>query len=318
MSIMKKIDNLIKYSDIKILQNTYLVMNCLKKFDTYAFEHICVYLRVSTRKQSIDKKCGLPQQRQLCDKWVNSNCGKSNISYWEDIGSSYKNEKVLCGMKLMIGKLKPNTLIVISEVSRLGRSKNMVMKLLKSVLNKKSSVYSVGENLTFGIPKFSNSKFIARIVDAEKESNTLGMRISNSHSYIKNNGGYIGKPPFGYTVSRNHKNIPVLKENPEHFKFIDTMIGLADESYTYTQIANFMNTSGQMYKNKLWTGTKIKFLITKFYPEHLVKLAEEKDLASEYNFQYNNYQQESHLMELHELNNNYLTLRSGKCVLKKH
>lgn len=295
-------------------------MKSLRNFDISVFEHLCVYLRVSTRKQSLDVKCGLPQQKLLCDQWINnsSSLNKSNISYWEDIGSSYKNEKVLTEMNHMLNKMRPKSLIVISEVSRLGRSKNMVMKILKNILSKKSGIYSVGENLTFGIGKISNNKFISRIEDSEKESDTLSMRVKNFQHYIKSNGGHIGKPPFGYKVVRNYKNIPVLQENPEHFKFIDTMIELINLSYTYAEIANFMNKQSQLHENKLWTETKIKFIIKKFYPEHLTKLTEEKNIMFESNSHIDNYQSDTHLMELYELNNNYLSLRSGKCIFKMY
>lgn len=295
-------------------------MKGLRNFDISVFEHLCVYLRVSTRKQSLDIKCGLPQQKLLCDQWINnsSSLNKSNISYWEDIGSSYKNEKVLTEMNQMLKKMRPKSLIIISEVSRLGRSKNMVMKILKNVLNKKSGIYSVGENLTFGIGKILNKKFISRIEDSEKESDTLSMRVKNSQYYIKTNGGHIGKPPFGYKVVRNYKNIPVLQENPEHFKLIDTMIRLVDESLAYSQIANLMNNNNQLHENKLWTGTKIRFILTKFYPEHLTKSIEEQNIMFETKSYIDNYQSDTHLMELYELNDNYLTLRSGKYILKTY
>ena len=89
-------------------------------------DYVCVYTRVSTRKQSTEDKYGLSSQKELCKGYINKFYPSVNESYWEDIGSSYKNKLTLREMGNMIRKLKPNSLIVISEVTRLGRNYKMV------------------------------------------------------------------------------------------------------------------------------------------------------------------------------------------------
>ena len=234
-------------------------------------DYICVYSRVSTRKQSTDKKHGLSYQKDLCKSYIDKFYSSViNESYWEDVGSSYKSKLILKEMGEMIRKLKPNTLILVSEVSRFGRNYKMVENVLRTIEKKKSYVVSISENLVYGISKIKNKEFIHKVIDSEKESDVLSMRVKNTHSYIKRNGGYVGKAPFGYKIAKNARNIPILKENPEDFQIIDSIVNLSNDCYSYDEIANIMNTKNLFYKNKLWNSAKIKNILKKFYPEHML------------------------------------------------
>jgi DNA invertase Pin-like site-specific DNA recombinase len=233
-------------------------------------DYICVYTRVSTRKQSIDQKHGLCYQKDLCKSYIDKFYSlMRDESYWEDIGSSYKSERILTEMGEMMRKLKPNTLILVSEVSRLGRNYKMVEGLLRTIEKNKSYVVSVSENLVYGMNKIKNKEFIHKVIDSEKESDVLSMRVKSTHSYIRKNGGHVGKAPFGYKITKNVKNIPILKENPEDFRIIDLVVNLSDDCYSYDEIASIMNTQNLFYKNKVWTSSKIKEILKKFYPEHM-------------------------------------------------
>lgn len=140
-------------------------------------DYIFVYTRVSTRKQSNDKKHGLSYQKELCKNYIDKFYSSTiNESYWEDVGSSYKSKLILKEMGEIIRKLKSNTLIVISEVSRLGRNYKMVETVLKEIQKKKSYVVSISENLVYGMTKLQNKEFIHKVIDSEKESDVLSMR----------------------------------------------------------------------------------------------------------------------------------------------
>jgi DNA invertase Pin-like site-specific DNA recombinase len=173
-------------------------------------------------------------------------------------------------MNRMIQKLKPNSLVLVSEASRLGRSYQMVESILKLVKKKKSFIISVSENLVYGLSNAKDKQFITKVIDSEKESDTLSMRVKNAQSYIKRNGGYIGKAPFGYSIVKNGRNIPVLKANSADFELIDQIVNLAQTQGSYNEISNLMNSKGLLFKNKLWTSGKIKYVLDKFYPEHMM------------------------------------------------
>jgi len=280
-------------------------------------KHISIYTRVSTKKQSFDNKQGLYNQNDICVNYKNTFYPKiKNFTQWKDIGSSYKNGLILSDMYKMISQLKSNTLIIVSKVSRLGRNYKMVEQILKKIIMKKSFVISIAENLVYGISKKKNIQFLKKVFDSEKESDALSTRIKNIYANIKLNGGYYGKPPFGYKIYKNTKNIPMLKENIKHFEFIEYIVNLADKHFNYKEIANIMNRKNKLYQNKLWNSSKIKNILNKFYPEHnllnntnLTKLTSDSDIINNSTDIYTN----THVVCN---NNNYVKLRSGKIILK--
>lgn len=246
-------------------------MNNLTKLVSKPINNIYVYTRVSTSKQSTDIKYGLSCQKDLCDKYINKfYSDKLNVYYFNDIGSSYKTQKILSDMKQMTYKLKQKSLILISEVSRLGRSFKMVESILKMVRKKKSFIVSVTDNLVYGKNQIMNKIFLQKVIESEKESDILSMRIKNTQAYIKRNGGYIGKAPFGYTIKKDFRNIPVLREKVEDFELIDKIVNFSNECCTYDEIKDKMNNNYLLHKNNLWTTKKIKEILNKFYPEHML------------------------------------------------
>jgi DNA invertase Pin-like site-specific DNA recombinase len=264
---------------------------------------IYIYSRVSSKSQSKDLKLGLQTQKAICEEYFRNNYPNTEVGYWADVGSSYKNNKILKECGSFIQKLKPNSLIVVSEVSRLGRSFSMVKTLLDKVKKTSSFIVSVSENLIYGSTKISDSKFIKRVMDAQKESDVLSQRIKNTQKYIRNAGGYIGKPPFGYKIVKNFLGIPVLQKNPLHFKFIDLMVDYIDQSYTYKQIANILNEQNLLLNDKKWNHLTIKKILLKFYPEHINNLVEGLEGSIEI---YENHQM--------KLESNYIELRSRNII----
>lgn len=235
-----------------------------------SIDYICVYTRVSTRKQTGDEKHGLSYQKEICNDYINKfYSSNTNISYWEDIGSSYKSKLILKDMGTMIRKLKPRTLIIVPEVSRLGRNYKMVKSILKKFNKKGVTIVSICEKLVYGLSRIKDKEFIQKVIDSEKESDVISMRVKNTQAYIKRNGGYIGKAPFGYRVIKNSRHIPVLTENSEDFVLIEHIVDLTNKGFSYDKISKIMNEKGLLCKNKLWNNTKIKNILNKFYPEHM-------------------------------------------------
>lgn len=229
---------------------------------------ISVYIRVSSKMQSTDIKYGLASQLEICNNYTQFYSKDTPITVWKDIGSSYKNNKILPDMNSLLLNLKPKTLILVSEVSRLGRSYKMIEDILNIVRRKKSFIVSITENIVFGKTRLSDIKFLEKIKQSERESDVLSMRTRNIQNYIRQKGGYIGKPPFGYKITKNSKNIPVLTENPEHFKFIDEIVNLSNICSSYCEIKDILNKKNFLHNDKLWTSARIKFILNKFYPEH--------------------------------------------------
>jgi DNA invertase Pin-like site-specific DNA recombinase len=256
-------------------------MEKLTKLTSKPIVSIYTYTRVSTGKQANDDKHGLSSQSYLCGEYINKFYPDiKDVINWRDVGSSYKTHQILPEMSNLLQKIKSNSLLLISEVSRLGRSLKMVDKILKIVRQKKSFIISINENLIYGKTKLNDYHFLKKISHSEKESENLSMRIKNTHNYIRQNGGYIGKPPFGYKIEKNSRNIPILKEKSQDFELIDSIIDLTYVSYSYKEITEKMNSMNKFHNNKLWTTTKIKNILNKFYPEHVLLNVNDKQIKT--------------------------------------
>lgn len=234
-------------------------------------EGVFVYTRVSSKRQASDEKYGQSSQLHLCKDYIKNIYPKiKNINYYADVGSSYKNGLILSDMKKMLSELQKKSIILISEASRLGRNIDMVNKILNIVKRKKSYIVSISEELIFGKSIINDIKFMKYIYQGVKESDASSIRVKNYQTFIKQNGGHIGKAPFGYKVVKNFRNIPVLKENPADFELIDKIVDLSSTCCSYEEIKNIMNSKQLFYKKKLWTSKKIKNILNKFYPEHML------------------------------------------------
>ncbi len=154
-----------------------------------------IYSRVSSKKQASDSSHGLDSQEELCEQYLkniyNFNDKKilDNVNYYCDIGSSYSNPKALHQLALLSKQIEPDSLILISEISRLGRNVRQVINLLKVFEDKNCKIISVSEGLCFNKNKLINKQFYQKIIDAERESDLISIRTTNANKIIKSKGG---------------------------------------------------------------------------------------------------------------------------------
>ena len=236
---------------------------------------IYVYTRVSSIKQSTDIKCGLKCQKEVCTKYIDNVVKKGNsnitITYWTDVGSSYKNKNRLNELIRMIDKLETNSLIIVSEISRLGRDKQTVKKYLNLIKMRSSYIYSVTENMYFNKNRLLNIDFLNKVQDAEKESDVLSLRIKTANDYIKNHGGYVGRPGFGYKIVKKSNYghvVPMLTENDEEINVVNKIICSFKQTKSVFKTVTKINDEGLLNKNKNWNYSSLKRILNNFYPEH--------------------------------------------------
>ena len=114
--------------------------------DYLKIEKIFIYCRVSTLKQADN----IDEQYKLCFDWIKNNFNENIlIDYYYDIKSTYNNENALTSQNNMLKKLNKNNLIVIKDISRLGRNEFQCINVLKKVKNKNAYIFSVEENLYY-------------------------------------------------------------------------------------------------------------------------------------------------------------------------
>jgi len=80
----------------------------------------------------------------------------------------------------------------------------------------------------YNVNPFGNNYFIKKIADSRLYSECLSINSKNKINGIRKKGGYIGRPPFGFLLSRNNC-IPILVENMHEKKIIKLINNFKNE-----------------------------------------------------------------------------------------
>ncbi|WP_192822795.1 master DNA invertase Mpi family serine-type recombinase [Rufibacter sp. LB8] len=144
------------------------------------------YIRISTDKQTTENQLfeikKFTQKREFTiDEWIE-----------ETISSTKKLEVRKFGALLF--KMKKGDVLVVSELSRLGRNLMQIMKILHDCMEKDIMVYTVKENYELG--NNINSKVLAFAfgLSAEIERNLISQRTKEALARRKAEGKILGRP----------------------------------------------------------------------------------------------------------------------------
>jgi DNA invertase Pin-like site-specific DNA recombinase len=146
------------------------------------------YIRVSTDKQNSEN------QKFEIAKYLKRNNLPEKVIWIEETVSGTKNHK-----KRILGKYleefgSSDTLIV-SELSRLGRSLFDVMTILNDLITKKVQVISIKEK--FELKDDINSQVLAFAfsLSAQIERQLISQRTKEALARVKSEGKILGRPP---------------------------------------------------------------------------------------------------------------------------
>lgn len=155
---------------------------------------VYAYLRVSTGKQDVEN------QRFEIEKYAARN--NLIIDVWRvDNGVSgtvdYKKRKI----GTIIDECEEGDVIIISEISRLGRRLLMIMEELNKIMQKGCVVYSIKENFRLGDDIQCKVLAFAFGLSAEIERNLISQRTKEALARRKAEGLPLGRP-FGALSSK--------------------------------------------------------------------------------------------------------------------
>lgn len=145
------------------------------------------YLRVSTTTQTLEN------QKFEIKEYCKGHNITEDIHFMEDVKSgtiSYKDRT----LGKLLKKLKKGDTLIISEISRLGRSMLMVMEILNQILNKEITLISVKENMIFDNTISSKVITFAFSLSAEIERNLISQRTKEALALRREQGIKLGRP----------------------------------------------------------------------------------------------------------------------------
>lgn len=168
---------------------------------------VYAYIRVSTEKQTIEN------QRYEILQFVSLK--KLSITKWfeETISGTKKIEERT--FNTVLKRLKAGDILIVSEISRMGRNLMQIMSILHLCMERKVLVYAVKEGYELG--DNINSKVLAFAfgLSAEIERNLISQRTKEALARLKAEGKKLGRP------NGSRKKNPILLT---HSEFIRTKL----------------------------------------------------------------------------------------------
>jgi DNA invertase Pin-like site-specific DNA recombinase len=237
----------------------------IKRDNIVKVEDIYTYTRVSTYGQA---DTGLPRQKEDINTWLHDN-KLSSRDHYEDIGSSYNNDNALKSLNRLSRRVRRNDLVIISSISRLGRNTLQVIKVLEKFKRIGARIYAINENLYWNSNKYDNTKFQNIVIRSREKSDTLSLKSKEVHNYISSNGGYYGKPPYGFNIGRDDNNIPILVPNNIEIKTINFIKDqYENKKKSFHEIAFMLNDKHDDKRGYIWNTANVKYV----YQHNLVDM----------------------------------------------
>lgn len=144
------------------------------------------YIRVSTDKQTVEN-----QKFE-----INEFCSAKNLVVEKWVSETISATKKLSDRKFgkLLKKLAKNDVVVVSEISRLGRNLMQIMGILNECMEKEVMVLTVKEGYELG--NNINSKVLAFAfgLSAEIERNLISQRTKEALARKKSEGIRLGRP----------------------------------------------------------------------------------------------------------------------------
>jgi DNA invertase Pin-like site-specific DNA recombinase len=227
---------------------------------------IYVYFRVSTKAQTY-KSNGLDEQNQICSDYLKKNYPKYEVEYYNDIGSSYNDKNILTNLNKIIRKMYTNSLLLVRDISRLGRNTFQVFNLLKKIKKTDSHIISIEENLCYNFTRLMDRKFSHHVIDSEEKSDDKSIKSKNRYNLIKKSGGYTGiVPPYGTQIIKSNK-IPYIYKNSNEINTLKLIKDIYLKYLDITKTTNYLNKNNHKdRKNILWTDNRISNILKKYFP----------------------------------------------------
>lgn len=148
---------------------------------------VYAYLRVSTGKQDGDNQ-------RLGVEELAKRLGLEITEYIDDEGVSGTKEPEKRELGRLLKKLKPGDVLLAGEISRLGRSLFMVMRILEYCMNNDVKVYTAKDGYELGDNIQSKVLAFAFGLSAEIEREMISRRTKEALAKKKAEGVVLGRP----------------------------------------------------------------------------------------------------------------------------
>ncbi len=214
-----------------------------------------IYCRISTKYSK--NSHSLDTQEDQCIEY----CKMSGLNVKEIIRDqmSSRNMTNYTTLTNLIRKMDSGNVLIIYDVSRFSRNVLKGIELLELMASNGINIYSVKENINYND---SMNKHLFRVFlnQAEYESDTISMRISNSVKHLKKIGGHMGgHTKYGYEMYSSG-GIKKTRKNFSEHRVVSRIKKDISRGKKPSEIACELNDSKILYRGKLWTPTSVRYV----------------------------------------------------------
>jgi DNA invertase Pin-like site-specific DNA recombinase len=187
----------VRINDLSLVKNWCFIY-------TLTLKMVYAYVRVSTDKQTVEN------QRFEIIKFAHIR--NLHISKWVEETISSRKELSIRSFGQLLNKLTMDDVLIVSEISRMGRNLMQIMSILNQCMEKQVKVYAIKEGYELG--DNINSKVLAFAfgLSAEIERTLISQRIKEALARKKSEGVKLGRP------AGSKKKDPILAKHNDFIR----------------------------------------------------------------------------------------------------
>jgi len=154
----------------------------------FAIGKLIGYVRVSTARQDADN------QRHEILEYANRH--HLHVDEFIEIEISSRKDKKQRRIEELMSKLRPGDIIIVSELSRLGRSTSEVIDIVNEIIAREVKFIAIKQGLSISGQQDMQSKIIVTMFSlfAELERDIISQRTKAALAAKKAGGRKLGKP----------------------------------------------------------------------------------------------------------------------------
>ena len=228
-----------------------------------------VYGRIST---DLQKETSVIEQVRRCKQYVEMK-GWTLVDEFTDVGTGMNMERE--GFKSMMERVNEWDVVIAYKLDRFHRSSTNAQTWAANLNNIGKNFVAldidVDTTSAMGMAVFRIITALNQMeVEVTKERTRMGLLG------VKNEGRWVGKPPYGYdsvyAQTDNEADKGILRLNPAEAEVIRMVFELKDQGETLTGIAESLTTAGILTKSqkRRWSTATIGDMIKRrtFYEGH--------------------------------------------------
>ena len=228
-----------------------------------------VYGRIST---DLQKETSVAEQVRRCKQYVEMK-GWALVDEFTDVGTGMNMDRE--GFKSMMERIDEWDVVIAYKLDRFHRSANNAQTWAAGLntIGKNFVALDIDVDTTSAMGMFIFRMLTAlnqMEVEVTKERTRMGLQA------VKNDGRWVGKPPYGYdsvySESENEADKGILRLNPAEAEVVRMVFELKDQGESLTGIAESLTTAGILTKSqkRRWSTATIGDMIKRrtFYEGH--------------------------------------------------